>query len=136
MMGIRSPIRQGAQVVRRSLALGGAGALLCFGAACASRTASTPVAQDEAVAVRVVNNTVPPTTLEVWMVPGTGIRVQLGVVTPGDTALFTFENPPPAVQYQLMGETTAGGVLTSRSFTIAGVDTVSWNVSLNTIRMQ
>ncbi len=90
----------------------------------------------EGVAIRVNNNTVPPTTLTVSVAPENGVRQLLGTVTPGDTQTFTYT--PTALRtsrFQLIGETTAGAEIVSRPFTLVDAAAVVWDVNLNTINV-
>ena len=83
----------------------------------------------DAVAVRVNNDVVPPTTITVWMVPETGARRRLGTVTPNGQETFSFAPGIRSMEHRLMAETTEGGDRTTNPFTLVAVSGVRWNVS-------
>ena len=110
-------------------------AVLAFGA-CASSGDPAPDGPAD-VSVQIQNNTVPPTTLVVWLVPQTGTRDMLGTVDPNGTRTVSVEAPITPERYRFVAETTAGEVIVSRPFTVAEGDTsVRWDVNLNSVFTQ
>lgn len=88
----------------------------------------------EEVAVQVNNNTIPPTSLTISVITEGGQQQLLGVMDPSSTSTFTY-NPTAlrSAQFHLVGETTAGGEIVSRPFSLIDATAVEWDVDLNTI---
>ncbi|HET7274912.1 MAG TPA: hypothetical protein VFI91_07010 [Longimicrobiaceae bacterium] len=102
---------------------------------CASAGAGSATEGD--LAVRVVNDIIPPTSLTIWMVPTTGGRDMIGVVPPGATRTLDYNLVTASGEYRIQGETTGGEELWSYPFVLSDSDTlVEWDVSANSITIE
>lgn len=110
-----------------------AATILVLGA-CA--TAGGAGGEETVVDIEVENTLSPPVSVTIWIVPELDPRELLGTVGPGEAEAFSY-TAGAAGRYRLVAETTAGGDLLSRRFAIPGdVETVSWNMSTNTVHVQ
>ena len=128
-------IGRGMTSARRRLRIGVAAGLV-LGLAVATPACATRGSQSGAgdMQVRVQNTLMPPTSLTVSLLPATGARRMLGVVTPSDTAVLRVDGPVIGMQ-RLIAETTDGSAIASRTFTASETAVVEWNVGMNIIRV-
>ena len=101
--------------------------------ACAG--AANPMQPPDRILVRVHNNTVPSSSVTVYLLPVQGNRALLGTVDPGATETFRDEPEPASTRFRLMARTTEGGVRRSRSFDMTGLDGAEWSLSTNDITL-
>lgn len=71
--------------------------------------------------------------MSVYMVPETGVRERLGIVTGDETERFTVSNVVWSDRFRLVGEAADGDEIVSNPFSIAPGQTVTWDVDLNSI---
>lgn len=87
------------------------------------------------VSIHVENTLSPPASLTLWIVPELDTRQVLGTVAPGGEQAFSY-TVGVAGRYQLLAETSGGPNVVSRRFSIPGdTETVSWNLSTNTVHL-
>lgn len=90
---------------------------------------------DDVVARIIVDNQHGPLgTVQVWVVPETGIRRLIGNVGSARVDTLTFSVPTSSVAYRLRAEPATGGQLLSRPFHfLAGPTIVRWELGQNVI---
>lgn len=113
--------------------------------ACASSGASPGESEPsgDAVSVRVMNDTSPPTAIVVWVVPESGNRWRLGSLQPNAQQSFRYSPMLRSMQVHLLavpqgpasGLMQQQGEFRSDPFTMEDVRIVNWSVSRRTIRL-
>ena len=93
-----------------------------------------PSAGENAVAVQVTNDVVPPTTVTVWVVPETGSRRRLGTISPNGQQTFNFDPGITSMEYRLVAEASDSEDRSSNPFVLEGAQTVQWSVSSVVVR--
>lgn len=115
-----------------------AGAFLAL-AACSSAgggggETGMPSAGGNGVAIQVMNDVVPPTSVTVWIVPETGSRRRLGTISPNGQQTFNFNPTLTSMEHRLVAEATGGDDRSSNPFILEGVQSVQWSVSTVVVR--
>jgi hypothetical protein len=79
--------------------------------------------------VIVNNDLMPATAVTVWMVPETGARRQLGMVSPLKTGTFAFSPTGVTGQYRLVAEHLGGGATQSGTVDLNGLSGIHWDIT-------
>ncbi len=86
--------------------------------------------------VAVNNDLTVPSSVTVWLVQENGSAQLLGTASPNDKATFPVRQSIIPGIYILRARTTGGQVYESNPFNLtSGMDTVSWDLQLNTLGM-
>ncbi len=115
-------------------------------AACASSGgagAGSGEPSGDGIAIQIRNDLSPPIGIMVWVVPENANRRRLGFVSPNGSRSFSYEPSDPAQQVHLLAvpEGPASGTMgrtanrQSNQFSILGVQSLSWTVSLMNVRI-
>lgn len=87
------------------------------------------------VAIEIDNDTAPPSSITVYIVPESGGRARLGDVNANQVRTFNYSPPSPGMQFNLRAEIVGGGARGSQSFNLVGATAVEWQVSQSTVRI-
>ena len=90
---------------------------------------------DDALAIEIQNDVLPPRPLTVTLVPENGTARMIGIVSPAQTRTLTVDPEPAAGRFRLMAETTGGADIYSDPFTLGDVERVIWDLSPNSVRV-
>lgn len=105
--------------------------LLTAFAACATMGG---VSSENAARIIVDNQHGPLGTVQIWVVPETGIRSLIGNVGAARIDTLTFGIPTAAGEYRLRAEPATGGEIFSRPFRfLSGPTVVRWDLGSNTL---
>lgn len=114
-------------------ALGWGLALLAV-AACATAGAEGDGAQAQ-LEIRIDNNLIPPASLDVYLVPRSGIERNLGNVIGSGVQRLYYRGLPLKGEYRIVARTPGNATLASPILVLDGVTGIQWDLQRNFIEI-
>ena len=100
----------------------------------AAGCASAPAGTQSILYVDVSNDMVPPSTVDVYLVPETGIERHLGTITSGRHNL-RYNGLAPVGNHRLAARRTNGSTIWSSTLVLDGVTALQWSLMSNLVRI-